>query len=338
MKLNEVNAPLFRSEKEIQDERVKKVFFDKITTELTSGLEQQIRAGTVTAATQAAPGQAASNPSSPAAPTDPFAAKRAQAAAAARANMASNPAPAAKPAPPTPSTAPVLNVAQQATQTRQQKQAAAAQAAQSQMSQNPVKPKVWRNGRDPNQPATTREHKFYQSVNAIFESLINIDEAQAETNGPITISDYMEQAFVHFMKNPVFNTPEAKKLIEPLAKKVEDTYATDKGKAAIQELVDFGYNILYKLKNSAPTRAPNNRNAANTSNAGNAQNAGSSKFAQAISIIDQLNPKQKKKILSYINSELNPTAAAPNTEKVSIGGQEIKPGDPLYDKIKGNLG
>jgi F0F1-type ATP synthase delta subunit len=215
--------------------------------------------------------------------------------------------------------------------------AAAAQAAQSQMSQNPVKPKVWRNGRDPNQPATTREHKFYQSVNAIFESLINIDEAQAATTGPITISDYMEQAFVHFMKNPVFNTPEAKKLIEPLAKKVEDTYATDKGKAAIQELVDFGYNILYKLKNSATTRAPNNRNAANTSNAGNAQNAGSSKFAQAISIIDQLNPKQKKKILSYINSELNPTAAAPNTEKVSIGGQEIKPGDPLYDKIKGNL-
>lgn len=334
MKINEVNAPLFRSEKDLQDERVKKVFFDKITTKLTSGLEQQIRAGTVTAAAQAASGQAASNPSSPTAPTDPFAAKRAQAAAAARANMASNPAPAAKPAPPTPSTAPVLNVAQQATQTRQQRQAAAAQAAQSQMSQNPVKPKVWRNGRDPNQPATTREHKFYQSVNAIFESLINIDEAQPATTGPITISDYIGQAFVHFMNNPVFKTPAVSQILIPLAKKVEDTYATDKGKAAIQELVDFGYNTLYKLKNSTGTAVPNNRN---TSNAGNAQIAVSSKFAQAISIIDQLNPKQKKKILSYINGELNPTAAAPNNEKFSIGGQEIKPGEPLYDKVKGNL-
>jgi hypothetical protein len=271
VKINEVNAPLFRSEKDLQDERVKKVFFDKITTQLTSGLEQQLRAGTVTAATQ----------TTPATSTDPFAAKRAQAAAAARANMASNPAPVAKPS-----------------------------------------------------TQVTSENKFYQSVNAIFESIINIDEAQPATAAPISISDYIEQAFVHFMNNPVFKTPAVSQFVTPLAKKVEDTYATDKGKAAIQELVDFGYNTLYKLKNSTGTAVPNNRN---TSNAGNAQTAVSSKFAQAISIIDQLNPKQKKKILSYINSELNPTAAAPNNEKFSIGGQEIKPGEPLYDKVKGNL-
>ena len=179
-----------------------------------------------------------------------------------------------------------------------------------------------------------REHKFYQSVNAIFENIINIDEAQPATNGPISISDYIEQAFVHSMKNPVFKHPEVTRDIKKLANEVEQTYATDKGSAAIQKLVDFGYNILYKLKNPDPTLATNR----NSSTARNTQQLGTDKFAQAISIIDQLNPNQKKKILSYINNEINPVAAAPNTEKVSIGGQEIKPGDPLYDKIKGNLG
>jgi hypothetical protein len=278
VKINEVNAPLFRSEKDLQDERVKKVFFDKITSQITTGLEQQLKAGTVTAAPQAA---TATPTAATATPTDPFAAKRARAAAAARANMASNPAPIAKP------TAQV-----------------------------------------------TPENKFYQSVNAIFESIINIDEAQPATNAPIHISDYIEQAFVHFMNNPVFKTdPILMQKVKEYAKKVEDTYASDKGKIAIQELVDFGYNTLYDLKN------PKNgtRNTSNTANTGNTQNAGTSKFAQAISIIDQLNPKQKKKILSYINNEINPAATAPNNEKVSIGGQEIKPGDPLYDKIKGNL-
>jgi hypothetical protein len=324
VKINEVNAPLFRSEKELQDERVKKVFFDKITSQLTNGLEKQISAGVVTATPAAAP-------------ADPFAAKRAQAAAAARANMASNPAPAA---------APADQFAAQRSQS--------AAAARANMASNPApvaKPsapiatapkKPWK-ASGPRSPEVAakmqrtgfRENKFYQAVNAVFESIINIDEAQPTTTGPISISDYIEQAFVHFMNNDVFKTPVMSQLIVPLAKKVEDTYATDKGKAAIQELVDFGYTTLYKLKNSKGTAVPNNRNTANT---GNTQNAETSKFGQAISIIDQLSPKQKKKISAYINNELNPTAAAPNNEKVSIGGQEIKPGDPLYDKIKGNLG
>jgi hypothetical protein len=182
-----------------------------------------------------------------------------------------------------------------------------------------------------------REHKFYKSVNAIFENIINIDEAQPATNGPISISDYIEQAFVHYMNNPIFNNdPELTRDLKVLAKKVEDTYATDKGSAAIQELVNFGYDKL-KASKRVNAKMPTNNTSRNTANTVNTQNAGTSKFAQAISIIDQLNPNQKKKILSYINSELNPTATPPNNEKVSIGGQEIKPGEPLYDKIKGNL-
>ena len=183
----------------------------------------------------------------------------------------------------------------------------------------------------------TSENKFYQAVNAVFESIINIDED--ENQGPMSISSYVQELFVRATKSDIFKQPTLAPKLKEFADKVEQTYATDKGKTAIQELVNWGYGILKELQDSREKTRPNFfSNQSGTTNTRNTQNAETSKFGQAISIIDQLSPKQKKKISAYINNELSPTAAAPNNEKVSIGGQEIKPGDPLYDKIKGNLG
>ena len=257
MKINEVNAPMFQNEKQLQDERIKKVFFDKITGQLTTGLEQQLRTGAVTATPRAAPAAAPTTPGAPAA---------------------------AAPRPGQPNT----------------------------LANAPVSVRHVANPGNPNFKAqSTAENKFYQAVNAIFESIINIDEAQPATNGPISISDYIEQAFVHLMNNPVFapNTPLFSQQVKPLAIEVEKTYATDKGRAAIQKLVDFGYKTLYDLKNPKGV-APGGGAATgrNAGAAGTAQAAAPGKYAQAVSIVDQLNPTQKQQILAYINHELNPAA------------------------------
>lgn len=258
MKINEVNAPMFQNQKDLQDERIKKVFFDKITTQLTTGLEQQLRAGAVTATPQAAPAAAPTAPASPA------------------------PAPAA-PRPAQPNT----------------------------LANAPVSVRHVADPNNPNfRPKTTAENKFYQAVNAIFESIINIDEAQPATAGPISIGQYIEQAFVHSMNNPVFaaGTPLAPQ-VKQLAAEVEKTYATDKGRAAIQKLVDFGYKTLYDLKNPKGAAASGGAAAGRNMGAGGtAQAAAPGKYAQAVSIVDQLNPTQKQQILAYINHELNPSA------------------------------
>jgi hypothetical protein len=209
------------------------------------------------------------------------------------------------------------------------KRAQAAAAARANMASNPApvaKPST----------QVTSENKFYQAVNAVFESIINIDED--ENQGPMSISSYIQELFVRATKSDIFKQPTLAPKLKEFADKVEQTYATDKGKTAIQELVNWGYGILKELQDSREKTRPNFfSNQSSNANTRNTQNAETSKFGQAISIIDQLSPKQKKKILSYINNEINPAATAPNNEKVSIGGQEIKPGDPLYDKIKGNL-
>ena len=311
MKINEVSAPpIFEpTEKERVADRSKKIFITTIADALTNGLDRQIKFGNVSTTPQNTNAPAGAPAANPAAPADPFAAKRAQAAAAARANMASNPAPVAKPS------APIATA--------------------------PKKP--W-NASGPRSPELAakmqrggfRENKFYQSVNSIVEGIINIDED--ENQGPITISSYIQGLFPSATKSDIFKQPKLAPKLKEFADKIEQTYATDKGKAAIQELVNWGYEILNGLQaNRDNPRTNFFSNPSSNTNNRNTPNAENSKFGQAISIIDQLNPKQKKKILSYINSELNPTAAAPNNEKVSIGGQEIKPGDPLYDKIKGNL-
>lgn len=125
-------------------------------------------------------------------------------------------------------------VAAQAATTRQQKQAQAADVARAGMTNKPpIKPAVWRSNRT--------ESVRFEKLNSLFESIINIDEAVA----PMHISDYIVVLFRNTMNNPIFkDDPAISAELQKLAEQVEKTYSVDKGRAAISELVKFGYAKL----------------------------------------------------------------------------------------------
>ena len=165
----------------------------------------------------------------------------------------------AQSATPAATAAPATNVSQQAAQTRQQKQAAAAQAAQAQMAQNPAKPKVWRSGRNPNAPAHARESTQFERLNALFESIINVDEATpapAQTAAPMSVSDIVTTNFMKLMNAPqIFGPSNAETLpiIQQYAKEIADSYSVDGGKKAIEELGNWAWDTMseYKQKRTA---------------------------------------------------------------------------------------
>jgi hypothetical protein len=151
---------------------------------------------------------------------------------------------------------PTSNVAQQAAQTRQQRQQSAAQAAQTQMAQNPVKPKVWKSGRKPNEPArrnaVANENRRFERLNALFESIINVDETTpAQATAPLSMSDVITTNFVKLMNAPhVFgpNNTDTLPTIQKFAKEIADTYPVDGGKKAIDELGNWAWDTLSELK------------------------------------------------------------------------------------------
>ena len=154
--------------------------------------------------------------------------------------------------------APATNIAQQAAQTRQQRQAAAAQTAQTQMAQNPVKPKVWRSGRNSTAPArqdaVANENRIFDRLNVLFESILNIDEAAAapaQVTAPLSMSDVVTTNFMKLMNAPhVFSPSNTDTLptIQKFAKEIEDTYPVDGGKKAIEELGNWAWNTMSELK------------------------------------------------------------------------------------------
>ena len=202
-------------------------------------------------------------PGAPATPTDPFAAKRAQAAAAAQANMAGNPAPVAKPKP----------------------------------TANPKKYDI------KGLPIRNMEEgKEFNRLNRIFESILNINEAQ------MSISDYLGQLLPSpeaFDSKNVMNTrygPMFKKLLAD----VEATYSQDKGMAALKKLAQDGFEILTGNADSLSSNEPTStmRGNATTSSVagGNAASnavsniAGSNATSNAVSNVAGDNTAQAQQI------------------------------------------
>ena len=144
---------------------------------------------------------------------------------------------------------PPNNIAQQAAQTRQQKLAIAANTAQAGMT--PVrKPAVWRSGRNPNAPAT-RENTTFDKLNKIFESMLYVDEDTSQSGVPLsngTISDLVSYYFVKLMNSPIFSNDESKNKISQFAKEVEQSYPTDKGRAALQQMGEWAWETFENNK------------------------------------------------------------------------------------------
>ena len=245
MKLRELREDY--DEEDVQKDAREK-FLKKLSTELQKVLanpnitQVTTPAATTAATTQAAPTQQTTQNTVAAQQTAQTRQQRqATAATAAQSQMAQN----ATPAP---------NVAQQAGQIRQQKQAGAAQAAQSQMVPVSPKPKVWRSGRNPNGPAFARENIQFARLNALFESIINVDEATpapAQVTAPMSMSDVVTTNFVKLMNAPnIFgpNNPDTLPTIQKFAKEIADTYQVDGGKKAIYELGNWAWDTMKEIK------------------------------------------------------------------------------------------
>jgi hypothetical protein len=100
-------------------------------------------------------------------------------------------------------------------------------------------------------PKPVTESK-YDSLNRIFESMVSeIDGAGAETT---SITDHMLEWYDLYMDG--VNWESKKAAILPLIKKIQDTYGSDKGKAAIKNLARLSYSISGK-SGSAPAGVKN---------------------------------------------------------------------------------
>jgi hypothetical protein len=127
-------------------------------------------------------------------------------------------------------------------QIRQEKLAVATQTARSGMTiKPPVKPAVWRSGRNPNAPAMTRENKQFEQLNNLFEAIVNVNEL---ATAPQSISNFIQAQLPVITKSNVFSNTPYKEAIQKLADEVESTYASDKGQNALNKLAEFSWSSL----------------------------------------------------------------------------------------------
>lgn len=119
-----------------------------------------------------------------------------------------------------------------------------------QFSRLPTKPAVWRSGRNPNGPATTRENTNFERLNKIFESMITVEDNVS--NSQLSTSDLITTNFISLMNAPyVFSTknPETLAKIKEYANKIAQTYnSPDKGKTAMEELGNWAWETMDEAK------------------------------------------------------------------------------------------
>ncbi len=274
MKLNELKEALARDD--MIADRAKINFIEKVVTELGKIADKSAISNPVTQQATSTPAQPSSTQQ--ATPPNNVAQQAAQirqqklkaGGQAAQTQMAQN------------SVTPPNNIAQQAAQTRQQKLAIAANTAQAGMTAKPNpaaaeptpaqvrqqklaiaantaqagmtpvrKPVVWKSGRNPTAPAVARENTTFDILNKIFESILYVDEdtsqpGQPPSNG--TISDLVSYYFVKLMNSNIFSNDESKNKISQFAKEVEQSYPTDKGRAALQQMGEWAWETFENNK------------------------------------------------------------------------------------------
>ena len=93
----------------------------------------------------------------------------------------------------------------------------------------------------------------YHNLNNIFESVIS--EMNGEGDATTTITDHMLEWFGQYMQGA--NWESKKAAILPQIKKIQDTYNSDKGKAAIKNLGRLAYAITGQRGGGMPAGAKN---------------------------------------------------------------------------------
>jgi hypothetical protein len=196
----------------------------------------------------------------------------------------------------------------------------------------------------------------YEQLNAIFESML----MEAES-----ISSYLKRWLDQYLTGLDLTDPNIAKQLDGMIDSVQNTYGQDKGKKALNALANTAYALSYSNRlgmgakkatpepaTSTPATATTPATAPAAATASTTQQAVPTP-AQPTSIdlekikayIDALDTKEKQAVFNYLREKLKgsqtekPTfdpSAAPK-EPISIGGQKIKPEDPLYSKIAGKI-
>ena len=118
-------------------------------------------------------------------------------------------------------------------QIRKQKQAQAAQAARTGM--------------------PTRENIQFARLNALFESILHVDEAApaTETTATLSPSDLVTTSFIKHMNAPhIFGPSNAETLgkVKEFANEIATTYPVDGGKAAMEKMGEWAWDTMTEFK------------------------------------------------------------------------------------------
>ena len=132
----------------------------------------------------------------------------------------------------------------------------------------------------------------YKKLNAIFESIVKSD-------GPESIAEYMLRWFETYMEGTNWKTKQG--IILPIIKDIEQTYDTDKGRAAIEKLGRVAWDMLGK----APTVPAGAKDIAPAKTAAAPSSGSMSDTSQIISAIANLkktNPLEFNKLAAQLGA------------------------------------
>lgn len=130
----------------------------------------------------------------------------------------------------------------------------------------------------------------YDSLNRIFESMVSeIDGSGDETT---SITDHMLEWFGLYMDG--VNWESKKAAVLPFIKKIQDTYGSDKGKAAIKNLARLSYSISGK-SGSTPAGVQNA-----VQNVSAAQTAKARSPEQVAADLAALKPREREAVIQQV--------------------------------------
>ena len=319
MKLNELKEALARDD--MIADRAKTDFIEKVVTELGKIADKSAISNPVTQQATSTPAQ----PSSTQQATPPN--NVAQQAAQTRQQklaIAANTAQAGMTAKPNPAAA-----EQTPAQVRQQKLAIAANSAQAGMT--PVrKPVVWKSGRNPTAPAVARENTTFDILNKIFESILYVDEDTSQSGQPPsngTISDLVSYYFVKLMNSNIFSNDESKNKISQFAKEVEQSYPTDKGRAALQQMGEWAWETFENSKQRKTNPAVGQQ----TNPAADQQST------VGVRQINKIIPTLRKRDLLSVKKTVDNTLAGKSSIKPSVAASTTNTGSSAFGQMVGQL-
>lgn len=209
---------------------------------------------------------------------------------------------------------------------RKQKQAIAATDANKQaapFSKVTPSPAVWKDNRNPDNPASRNPIK-------------PMKEDEAAVGQKMSIAQYVKNMFAKYMKKTNIKSPQVQQQLNALAQEVQSTYGSG-AKEALTKLANLAYSVSYADINGdgVPDNAavPQKTGAldaisaglkqglSGTQSASNTPTAPSTQgttYKQVVDLIKTLDKKGKQKALTYVQQKLGNTTSTPKKQPSAI--------------------